>query len=155
VVQAGLWHRPPPELRRPGPHPEVPFDDIDALRVRWLGPDTRAGQGTRNTSPDGEDAVFRAAGFEPMEVVEVPDDRMLERDVDDVVAWVLSTSSTAPHLFGDQLPRFERELRELLAASSPEGCFSEQLSENSLRIWRVSPAGPAGRRRSSSTAAGS
>ena len=46
-------------------HPPVPEAAIDELRVRWLGPDRRAGAGFRNTSPGGEDDVFRAAGFGP------------------------------------------------------------------------------------------
>ncbi len=136
VVQVDLWHRPPPELHRDGPYPPVPDAAIGELRVSWLGPDTRAGQGRRNTSPDGEDAIFQAAGFAPEQTVLVPDDRMLERDIDDVVAWVLSTSSSAPHLFGDRLGDFERELRAVLAAASPEGRFSVPLSENRLRIRR-------------------
>jgi hypothetical protein len=41
-----------------------------------------------------------------------------------VVAWVLSTSSTAPHLFGDRVDDFIRDLRSLLLDVSPEGRFS-------------------------------
>jgi SAM-dependent methyltransferase len=134
VVQVDLWHQLPPELQRPGPHPAVPEAAIDELRVRWLGSGRRAGQGRRNTSPDDEDAVFQAAGFAPEQLVRVPDERMLERDVDDVVAWVLSTSSTAPHLFGGRLDDFERELRALLIEVSPQGRFSDALSDNRLRI---------------------
>ena len=93
-------------------------------------------KGFRNTSPDGEDAVFQAAGFAPEELVIVPDDRVLERSVDDVVAWVLSTSSTAPHLFGDHLDDFVLDLRGLLLEVSPEGRFSVALSDNRLRIRR-------------------
>ena len=66
----------------------------------------------------------------------VPDDRILERSADDVVAWVLSTSSTAPHLFGDRLDDFIRDLRGLLLDVSPEGRFSVPLSDNRLRIRR-------------------
>ena len=76
------------------------------------------------------------AGFAPELVVTVPDDRILERSVDDVVAWVLSTSSTAPHLFSGRLADFERELRALLLGTSPDGRFSVPLSENRLRIHR-------------------
>ncbi len=135
VVQVDLWHANPPGQERPiGPHPPLPETAIDELRVRWLGPDRRAGQGFRNTSPDAEDEVFQAAGFAPEEIVVVPDDRVLERSVDDVVAWVLSTSSTAPHLFGEQLGAFVRELRDLLLTASPQGRFSVPLSNNRLRI---------------------
>jgi len=138
VVQVDLWHTSPPNQVFPGgPYPPIPEEGIDDLRRRWLGPDRRAGQGFRNTSPDGEDAVFQAAGFAPEELVVVPDDRVLERSVEDVVAWVHSTSSTAPHLFGDRLDDFREDLRGLLLDASPEGRFSVPLSENRLRIRRA------------------
>jgi hypothetical protein len=137
VVQVDLWHASPScDVARDGPHPAVPESAIDELRVRWLGPDRRAGQGFRNTSPDREDLVFQAAGFMAEESVVVPDDRILERTADEVVAWVLSTSSTAPHLFGERLEEFERDLRNLLEDVSPEGRFSVPLSDNRLRIRR-------------------
>ena len=137
VVQVELWHSSPPRQVLPsGRYPPIPEATIDELRRRWLGPDRRAGQGFRNTSPDGEDAVFQAAGFAPEELVIVPDDRVLERSVDDVVAWVLSTSSTAPHLFGDHLDDFILDLRGLLLEVSPKGRFSVALSDNRLRIRR-------------------
>jgi len=137
VVQVDLWHNnPPDQVLAIGPYPPIPEAAIDQLRRRWLGPDRRAGQGFRNTSPDGEDAVFQAAGFRPEENVVVPDDRVLDRSVEDVVAWVLSTSSTAPHLFGDRLDDYLRDLRRLLVDQSPEGRFSVALSDNRLRIHR-------------------
>jgi SAM-dependent methyltransferase len=122
VVQVDLWHQNPPGQPPPrGPHPAVPEEAIDELRRRWLGPDRRAGRGFRNTSPDREDEVFQAAGFAPEEIVVVPDDRVLDRSVDDVMAWVLSTSSTAPHLFAERLGDFVHELRALLLDVSPRG----------------------------------
>ncbi|MGD0312124.1 MAG: class I SAM-dependent methyltransferase [Acidimicrobiales bacterium] len=137
VVQVDLWHTDPPSREPPtGPYPSLPEAAIDELRRRWLGPDRRAGQGFRNTSPDGEDAVFQAAGFAPEQVVVIPDDRVLEYSAQDVVAWVLSTSSTAPHLFGDRLDDFVRDLRRLLLDASPDGRFSVALSDNRLRIRR-------------------
>jgi SAM-dependent methyltransferase len=137
VVQVDLWHTNPPGQEPPrGPHPAVPEAAIDELRRRWLGPDRRAGRGFRNTSPDEEDEVFQAAGFAPEEIVVVPDDRMLDRSVNDVIAGVLSTSSTAPHLFAERLGDFVHELRALLLDVSPEGRFSVPLSDNRLRIRR-------------------
>lgn len=137
VVQVDLWHSGPVHTADPrSPYPSVPEAAIDGLRRRWLGPDRRAGQGLRNTSPGDEDEVFQRAGFAPEELVSVPDDRVLVRSVDDVVAWVLSTSSTAPHLFGDGLGAFVQELRALLLDVSPSGRFSASLAENRLRIRR-------------------
>jgi SAM-dependent methyltransferase len=138
VVLVNLWHTNQADRVLPnGVHPAVPEATIDALRRRWLGPDRRAGQGFRNTSPAGEDEVFQGAGFSPEEMIVVPDVRVLERSVDDVVAWVLSTSSTAPHLFGDRLSEFVSDLRAHLIEVSPDGRFSVPLSENRLRIRRL------------------
>ena len=119
------------------PFPPPPDDAIDQLRLRYLGSDRRAGHGIRNTSPDGEDGVFRQAGFLPAETVTVPDQRAVERTIDDVVASVFSTSSTAPHLFGDRQEDYERDLREILTQASPPGRFSIRLPDNILRIWRL------------------
>jgi SAM-dependent methyltransferase len=139
VVQVDLWHTSPPGDDAPrGPYPAVPERAIDELRRRWLGPHRRAGQGFRDTSPDDEDEVFRQAGFAAEEIVVVPDTRFLTRSADDVVAWVLSTSSTAPHLFGDRLEEFVLDLRNVLRDASPEGQFSVALSDNRLRIRRPS-----------------
>jgi hypothetical protein len=140
VVQVDLWHASPPDERpSSGPHPAVPEAAIDELRRRWLGPHRRAGQGFRDTSPSGEDEVFQRAGFEPEQIVLVPDDRRITRSVDDVVAWVLSTSSTAPHLFGERLGEFVADLRSLLLETSPDGLFTFVLSANRLRIRRPAP----------------
>jgi SAM-dependent methyltransferase len=137
VVQVDLWHTSPPGHEpQDGPYPAVPEAGINELRRHWLGPHRRAGQGFRDTSPDREDEVFQRAGFAPEENVIVPDNRVLARSADDVVAWVLSTSSTAPHLFGERLADFVRDLRGLLLEASPSGVFSVHLSDNRLRIRR-------------------
>lgn len=118
------------------PHPFPPQDVIVNLRQRYLGPDRRAGQGIRNTFPGNEDAVFRSVGYRPAERVVVPDRRVVDRTIDDLVAEVLSTSSSAPHLFGSHLQAFEADLRAVLAAASPTGLFSVRLPDNILSVWR-------------------
>ena len=85
----------------------------------------------------GEDRVFQEAGFLPPETVTVPDQRPVERTIDDVVARVFSTSSTAPHLLGDRQEDYERDMREILTQASPSGRFSVRLPDNILRIWRL------------------
>jgi SAM-dependent methyltransferase len=112
-------------------------DAIDELRIRYLGPDKRAGQSIRNTSPSGEDEVFQAAGFRPMEVVTVPDGRVLERTAEDLIAQSLSSSSTAPHLFGDRLEDFVADARRARREATPSGTVSVTLPDNELRIWRL------------------
>lgn len=114
-----------------------PVERIAELRRAYLGADRRAGQSIRNSSPGDEAAVFRAAGFTGPEHVVVPDGRTILRSVDDIVAETFSLSSTAPHLFGDQLSQFEADLRRLLAEVSPDGTFAVRLPDNELKIWRV------------------
>lgn len=81
--------------------------------------------------------MFRAAGFAPARRVYVPDGRLLERTVDDLVAERFSSSATAPHLFGDRLDDFEADLRALLTDASPSGLFSVRLPDNTLDIWKL------------------
>ncbi|MCW2933012.1 MAG: putative methyltransferase [Actinomycetia bacterium] len=119
------------------PFPPPPDDALDQLRRQYLGSDRRAGRGIRNTSPNGENAVFQAAGFLPAQTVPVPDQRIVERTADDVVASVFSFSSTAPHLFGDRREDYARDMRKILAQASPSGRFSVRLPDNILRIWRL------------------
>jgi SAM-dependent methyltransferase len=138
VVQIHSWSSgwPTEDLDPTVPFPPVPLNAIAGLRRRYLGPDRRAGQGIRNTSPSGEDAIFIAAGFAPATERFVPDGRVLERDVDDVVANVLSMSGTAPHLFGDRLGAFVADLRAVLHDASPTGRFAVLLPETRILIWR-------------------
>jgi len=117
--------------------PAAPVDRIAELRRTYLGQDRRAGQGIRNASPGDEAAVFRAAGFVGPELVVVPDGRSTVRSVDDLVAETFSMSSTAPHLFGERLPQFEADLRQVLTEASPDGAFAVRLPDNELKIWRV------------------
>lgn len=116
--------------------PPLPEAAIEELRTRWLGKNRRAGQSVRNTSPSGEPDVFAAAGFAAPDVVAVPDGRLLRRTIDDLVAERLASSGTAPHLFGERLAEFERELREVLAAATPSGRFSVRLPDNILFVYR-------------------
>lgn len=144
VVQVDAPGYRPDELsaeteRGPLPFPLPPDDALDRLRRRWLGNDRRAGQSIRNTSPAGEDEVFQHAGFRPAEIVTVPDQRVIQRTSDDIVASVFSTSSSAPHLFGDRRQDYEQAIREILAQASPSGRFSVRLPDNVLRIWRLPP----------------
>ena len=119
------------------PYAPPPRQEIRELVARYLGPVRRAGQGLLlYGTPDGEAAVLSRAGFEDVELVPVPSRELVVRTIDDLVATQYSTSSTAPHLFGDRLPQFEAELRALLAAASASGRFAERTGDTELRMWR-------------------
>jgi SAM-dependent methyltransferase len=110
------------------PHPRPPHDDIAALVESYVGPPVK---GT-----PWEDDDMRAAGFTGPEQIEVDAGGVVERRADEIVASVFSLSYAAPERFGAALPRFEGDLRALLAAASPTGLFSERRRAIALDVWR-------------------
>lgn len=124
-----------PRADGPMRYPAPPKQAIAALRTRYLGDAPRAGRSTRGAFPDNEDDVFRAAGFHGPRLVQVPDERVFERSIDDIVAGTLSMSSSAPHLFAGRLDAFVADLRDLLVQASPDGLFSVPAQHAELRIW--------------------
>ncbi|MEP6851120.1 MAG: class I SAM-dependent methyltransferase [bacterium] len=118
------------------PHPGPPRAAVADLVRRYLGDETRAGQGLRPTGNlGGEEEIYRAAGWTAPQRLEVAG-RVVERTVDQVAASVHSLSWSAPHLFGDRWPAFDAELRHMLAEASPDGRFSEQMRSIAIDIWR-------------------
>lgn len=130
---------PPPDPQAPPlPHPPPPIAGIRALVARHLGPIRRAGQGTLpHGTPDREDRVLTGAGFERFERHVVPAGQVVVRLADDLVAWVFSRSDSAPHLFGDRVTDFERDLRRLLRDAAPDGRFAEHLPPTEIMLWRT------------------
>jgi len=87
--------------------------------------------------PEDDDAVLAAAGLTGPVRLEVGGGAVWERTEDEIVASVFSLSSATPHLFGERLHQFERELRTLLRLSSPDGRFCEQRRSIALHAWRA------------------
>ncbi|WP_431896743.1 class I SAM-dependent methyltransferase [Nonomuraea sp. bgisy101] len=132
----------PPAEPAPLPLPAPPYPQISDLVRRYLGPVRRAGQGTLvNGTPDREDLVLARAGFESFERHVVPAGEVVDRAADDIVAWVFSRSDSAPHLFGDRLEDFERDLRAMLRRTSPDNRFAERLPATEIMTWRKPHAG--------------
>lgn len=84
---------------------------------------------------EDEDTVYRFAGFTGPQRLEVPG-FVVERSAEEIAASVYSLSGSAPHLFAGRLTDFDADLRHLLAAASPDGRFSEQISAIGLYVWR-------------------
>ncbi|MEU5906223.1 class I SAM-dependent methyltransferase [Micromonospora sp. NPDC047467] len=120
------------------PHPRPPWQQIDELVASYLGPVRRAGQGWLPAgTPGGEDEIMRQAGFTDPTRIEVDPAMVVERSVVEVMSAVFSLSSSAPHLFGEQLPAFEADLRHLLMATVRDGLFAERRREVAVSIWRL------------------
>jgi SAM-dependent methyltransferase len=121
----------------PLPYPRPPWDRIDELVVRYLGPVRRAGRGLLPTGTRaGEEEIMRQTGFTGPSRLEVGGGQLVDRDVDEVVSAVFSLSSSAPHLFAERLAAFEADLRHLLREASPGGRFAERTREIAVVIWR-------------------
>jgi SAM-dependent methyltransferase len=112
--------RPHPES--PGP-PPIPHDGIKALVARYLGSNRRAGQGVSPVRTHRFEDVLAATRFDEPRTVFARGQTDLVRGVASVVSGYLSMSFSAPHLFGERVEDFRRELTDLLLAHSPSGLF--------------------------------
>jgi hypothetical protein len=93
------------------------------LVAKYLGSTRRAGRGNSpERSHRFEDVLVRTRFGEPRRVFAhgTPD---LIRDSQSAVSGYFSMASSAPHLYGDRLDDFAREVTEVLAARSPSGLF--------------------------------
>jgi SAM-dependent methyltransferase len=106
----------------PGP-PPIPHEEIKALVERYLGSTRRAGQGSAPVRTHRFEDVLARTRFGVPRSIFAPGVPDLVRDSESVVSGYLSMSSSAPHLFGDRVDDFAREVRELLASRSPDGIF--------------------------------
>ena len=106
----------------PGP-PPIPHAEIEVLVERYLGPRRRAGQGFAPSRTHRFEDVLVQTRFGAPRSIFVPGIPDLLRDSESVLSGYFSMSSSAPHLFGDRVEDFAREVRELLAERSPEGVF--------------------------------
>ena len=113
-----------------------PYDRITRLIRSYLGDVRRAGQGLlpRGT-PGDEGTVIESAGFGKERTVRLPGGESVVRTVEDIIAWVLSRSDSAPHLFGDRLPQFQQDLLHLLRQAALGDAFRERQPDTVLRIW--------------------
>ncbi len=121
----------------PLPYPRPPWERIDDLVAGYLGPVRRAGQGSLPAGTRaGEEEIMRQAGFTGPTRIEVDGGLVVDRGIDEIVSAVFSLSNSAPHLFAEQLPTFEADLRRLLSQASPSGRFTERRREIAVVVWR-------------------
>jgi SAM-dependent methyltransferase len=111
-----------PKPSSPGP-PPIPHAEVRALVEKYLGSTKRAGQGFAPVRTHSFEDVLVRTRFGPPQSLFAPGIPDLLRDTESVLSGYFSMSSSAPHLFGDRAEDFAREVRELLAARSPDGVF--------------------------------
>ena len=111
-----------PEPRGPG-QPPIPHDAMRTQIDAYLGPRRRAGQGFHASRPDPDDRALARTRFGAPHRVYAPGRPDLVQDIDGVLDNYLSMSFAAPHLFGDRLEAFRRDVRTALEQLSPSGLF--------------------------------
>jgi SAM-dependent methyltransferase len=119
----------------PGP-PPIPHAEINELVKKYLGPARRAGQGIATARTDRFEDVLGGTRFgTPRSVFAagIPD---LLRDSESVLSGYFSLSSSAPHLFGDRVEDFAREVRQLLASRSLDGMFWDWPGDTEIILAR-------------------
>lgn len=109
----------PPSL---GP-PRIPHAEIKGLIEKYLGTTRRAGQGVSPGRTHRFEDVLSRTRFGRPRAIFIPGIPDLLRDSESVLSGYFSMSISAPHLYGDRVEDFAREVRELLASRSPEGVF--------------------------------
>jgi SAM-dependent methyltransferase len=110
-----------PEPPSPG-QPRIPHAEINQLVEKYVGA-RRAGQGVSPVRDHKFEDVLVRTRFGAPHAIFVPGIPDLVRDSESVLAGYFSMSFSAPHLYGDRAEDFAREVRELLAACSPQGVF--------------------------------
>ncbi|HZP71959.1 MAG TPA: class I SAM-dependent methyltransferase [Gaiellaceae bacterium] len=136
LVVHAVEGRPAPES--PGP-PPIPHAEIGAIVDRYLGPTKRAGRGVAPVRTHRfEDVLVRTRFGAPRSLFArgIPD---LVRDTESVLSGYFSMSSSAPHLFGDRVDDFARDVRALLAACSPSGRFWDWPGDTEVILVRKPP----------------
>ncbi|MFC5800754.1 class I SAM-dependent methyltransferase [Streptomyces formicae] len=119
----------------PGDLEPAPWlDVITEIRTRYLGPERRAGSGTYTHPKERHQQVLERSPFSHVETARW--DRPLTRTVDDVIGYVFSLSYSSPAQLGDKKDAFERDLREVLLAFSPEGRFDEIIRTEAIIATR-------------------
>jgi len=103
--------------------PPIPHEEIKTLVEKYLGSTRRAGQGSAPVQTHRFEDVLVRTRFGAPRSVFAPGTPDLVRDSESVLSGYFSMSSSAPHLFGDRVEDFAREVRELLASRSPDGTF--------------------------------
>jgi hypothetical protein len=116
--------------------PPIPHDEIRELVEEYLGSTRRAGQGTSTPRTHRFEDVLVTTRFEPPRVVFIPGIPDLARDAESVLSGYFSLSSSAPHLFGNRLDDFAHEVRDLLAARSPDGFFWDWPGDTEIVLAR-------------------
>lgn len=111
-----------PKPPKPG-RPPIPHDAIKEIVEQYVGSATPVKQGGGSAQAGRFEDVLAGTRFGAAHSIFVPGIPDLQRDIDSILSGYFSMSFSAPHLFGDRVGEFAREVRSLLSTLSPDGTF--------------------------------
>lgn len=122
-----------PQPSCPG-YPPIPHQTIRAILVSYIGTRRPASQAFASRPADRHEVVLARTRFGSPRRIRCPGRADIIRDIDGVLANYFSTSSAAPHLFGDQREEFEADVRAALLAHSPTGLFWDWAGDTEILL---------------------
>ena len=102
---------------------------------KWLGEERKAGtSGTFSHAKRHHAEVLRDSEFAGMEVIHLACRRTW--NVEQILGYLYSTSSTSLPVLGEKKDAFEADIRECLLAAEPSGVFTEDVSVQIILAWK-------------------
>lgn len=96
---------------------------------KYLGEERRAGKGKFQPPKEPWDEILRDS---PFKFVKIHDVSLIRTwDIENIIGYLFSTSFAAPHLFGNRLNEFKKEIRKTLLSLNPKGVFKEKA------VWMI------------------
>jgi SAM-dependent methyltransferase len=129
-----------PAPQSPGP-PPIPHEEIKALVGKYLGSTPRSGRSNAALRTHRFEDVLVRSRFGAPQTIFARGITDLVRDSESVLSGYFSLASSAPHLFGDRVDDFAREVRELLRSRSPAGTFWDWPGDTEVILARKPPLG--------------
>jgi SAM-dependent methyltransferase len=108
---------------------------IEEIRIRYLGPDRRAGDGLYPTTSRRHEEILANSAFNRIETVTWT--QTVTRTLEEMVGLQLSQAYTSPALLGPHQSTYERDLREVLTELQPSGLFTQDLPTTAVIAARA------------------
>ena len=102
---------------------------VEGLIQKYLGKERRAGKGKFKVSEELWENILARSVFKFVKTYDMPIKR--NWDVKSIIGYVFSTSAAAPPLFGNQLDKFKKELKNTLLSINPKDTFQENA------VWSI------------------
>ncbi|SIO88454.1 class I SAM-dependent methyltransferase [Nocardiopsis sp. JB363] len=107
---------------------------VDEVRIRYLGPQRRAGSSTYIHPKERHEQVLDRSPFSTVE--KHTWDRIVTRTLDEVVNLQYSYSYSSPAQLGPDQAAFDSDLRAALAEHTPDGVFHEHVRTETIVATR-------------------